>query len=79
MSNLTLSAMFLDIYMCSVFSLKSKVLLYHVAYYPKKLEKYSIKYFGHSEGRGRTTPNFWQKLKLGILTKFFYHQVAYDQ
>ena len=29
--------------MFSVFSLKSKVLLYHVAYYPKKIETYSQK------------------------------------
>ena len=29
--------------MFSVFCLKSKFLLYHVAYYPKKIEKYSQK------------------------------------
>ena len=63
-----------------VFSLKSKFLLYHVAYYPTtKIRKIFPKIFGHPERRGRTTSIFWQKLKLGILTKFFHHRVAYDQ
>ena len=65
--------------MFSVFSLKSKILLYHVAYNPKKIRKIFPKIFGHPEGRGRTTPIFWQKLKLGILTKFFHDREAYDQ
>ena len=47
-----------------IFSLKSSVLSYHVAYYPKKIEKYSQKNWpamlGHPEGRGRATPIFWQ-------------------
>ena len=65
--------------MFSVFSLKSKFLLYHVAYYPKKNRKTFPTIFGHPQGRGRTTPIFWQNLNLGILTKFFHHRVAHDQ
>ena len=64
--------------MISVFSLISKLLLYHVAYYPKKIVKIFSKKFGHPERRDRTTPNFRQKLKLGILTKLCLHGVAYD-
>ena len=58
--------------MFSGFSLKSKSLLYHVAYYSKKRTIFPT-ICGHREGRGRTTPIFWQKLKFVILTKFFHH------
>ena len=34
--------------------------------------------FGHPEERRRTTPIFWQKLNLGIFSKFCLHGVAYD-
>ena len=65
--------------MFSVFSLKSKFLMYHVAYCPNKNRKIFPKKFGHPEGRGWTTPIFWQKLKFGIFSKFLQNQVAYDQ
>ena len=35
----------------------------------KKIRKIFAKNFGHPEGRGRTTPILWKKLKLSILTK----------
>ena len=51
---------------------------FSIAYNPKKSKKFpSI--FGHPEGRGRATPIIWQRLKLGILSKFLLHQVAYNQ
>ena len=34
---------------------------------------------GHREGAWQGHTHFWQKLKLGILTKLFHHRVAYDQ
>ena len=60
-----------------VFSLKSKFLLYHEAYYPKKLEKYSQKMLATLRGVEGT--HFWQKLKFDIFSKFLQHRVAYDQ
>ena len=46
-----------------------KFILHRVAYNPKNIIFPSI--FGHLEGRGRPTPIFWLKLKLGIFQNSF--------
>ena len=35
--------------------------------------------FGHSEGRGKTAPIFWQKLEFGIFSKFFQHRLIINK
>ena len=45
----------------------------------KKIRKYSQKSLDTLRGVAGPHPFFWQKLKLGILTKLFYHRVAYNQ
>ena len=64
--------------MFSVFSLKSKLLLYHVAYYPK-IRKIFPKKFGHHGWRGRATPIFLPKIKVWFFSKFLQHRVADDR